>query len=302
MSHKVSVLLPVYNGARHILEQLHSILNQSHRDLEILTVDDGSSDCSGQIISDLSTRDPRILNVAASGNRGQKRRLQDLLKLTTGDFVAFSDQDDIWHSEKIETLLANLGPHGLAFGRSEIIDSAGAPLGHNIFDAVGVTPRPEMRLRSLVQPLVSAHALLVRKNMISDTIFSRHIPFDWLLCLEASFSSGVIYVPEAIVYHRVHENNQNNASFKSIRVRSLGKNIFLPREIMHTGARDRFMFWNMLDYMGHSTIIPAETSRIFKNLAEHCAQVWFMWQGGLFRRRTPAFWDRGGGQCGRETR
>lgn len=93
----VSVILPLYNGQRFIISSIKSVLNQSYRSLELLVVDDGSSDNS----TDLVPNDPRIrlfhrenFGVAASRNFG--------ISQAKGTYLAFIDQDDYWYPDKLE--------------------------------------------------------------------------------------------------------------------------------------------------------------------------------------------------------
>src|SRR5271170_5563678 len=100
MTKLVTVLMPVHNGERYLAEAIESVLGQSAGDLELLIVDDGSTDRSAEICRDY--RDPRIrlvqnpthLGIVASLNRG--------LDLAAGAYVARMDSDDISLPERLE--------------------------------------------------------------------------------------------------------------------------------------------------------------------------------------------------------
>jgi len=96
----VSVVIPVYNGYAFLDRTLTSARNQTHSNLDIVVVDDGSSDGSPQIISAHAQQDPRIrvvrqpnAGVAAARNRGIREARSDL--------IAFLDHDDLWRRSKI---------------------------------------------------------------------------------------------------------------------------------------------------------------------------------------------------------
>jgi glycosyltransferase involved in cell wall biosynthesis len=94
----ISCIVPVFNGARYIAEALESILNQTYRPLEVIVVDDGSTDHTPAVMRGYGDRIRSIRQdnggPAAARNRG--------LSEATGDFVAFLDADDLWHPEKLE--------------------------------------------------------------------------------------------------------------------------------------------------------------------------------------------------------
>ena len=100
----VSVVIPVYNGARFISRTLDSVLAQTHRTLEIVVVDDGSTDRTTDLVLERAAADPRVRlvhqensGVAAARNRG--------IRESQGPFIAPLDADDLWHPEKIERQL-----------------------------------------------------------------------------------------------------------------------------------------------------------------------------------------------------
>lgn len=121
----VSVVVPAYNAERFLDETLQSIRNQTHRALEIIVVDDGSSDHTADIVRRHASEDPRVqlisqrnLGVGAARNTGLRR--------ATGAYVAPLDADDLWRPEKIErqlTALKSAGPRaGMAYTWFAIID------------------------------------------------------------------------------------------------------------------------------------------------------------------------------------
>ena len=124
------MIIPCFNGERYLGEALAGVLAQTHTDLEVIVVDDGSTDRSPAIAEETGDRRLRLVRqanagVAAARNRGAAE--------ATGEFVAFLDQDDRWLPEKIERQLACLraSPEvGLVYTDCFLIDDTGARLGH----------------------------------------------------------------------------------------------------------------------------------------------------------------------------
>src|SRR5437868_5781705 len=100
----LSILLPTFNGAAHLEEQLRSILDQSFGDFELLIADDGSTDETPAIARSFSRMDGRIAIVPTAGNVGQKGRLLELLGAAQAPLVSVADQDDLWDRDKTRLL------------------------------------------------------------------------------------------------------------------------------------------------------------------------------------------------------
>lgn len=103
----VSVLVPIYNVEKYLSECLDSLLSQTHRQLEIIVIDDGSTDRSGQIADDYSRKDSRI-KVIHQENGGVSVARNAGLDAASGDFIAFMDGDDWVDANWIETQLETL--------------------------------------------------------------------------------------------------------------------------------------------------------------------------------------------------
>jgi glycosyltransferase involved in cell wall biosynthesis len=102
---KVSVIIPTYNSRRFLEHAIRSVLEQTFQDWELILVDDGSTDDTGQMVAGLG--DPRIRYVYQQ-NRGSPAARNTGLKLARGRYVAFLDADDLWFPEKLEKQVAYL--------------------------------------------------------------------------------------------------------------------------------------------------------------------------------------------------
>lgn len=97
---KVSVIIPVYNTAPYLKESVGSIMNQTLRELEIIVVDDGSTDNSSEILRELADSDTRI-QVYSQRNEGQSSARNTALKHVTGEYIYFMDSDDVLHPDAL---------------------------------------------------------------------------------------------------------------------------------------------------------------------------------------------------------
>jgi len=104
MSELISVIIPVYNVEKYLAECLDSVVNQTYQQLEIIVIDDGSTDSSRSIIKDFASRDNRI-RIFSQVNGGQSKARNYGLKKASGSFVVFVDSDDRIQSFHIEELV-----------------------------------------------------------------------------------------------------------------------------------------------------------------------------------------------------
>ena len=101
---KIDILLATYNGSKYLHEQLDSILSQSYGNINVIIRDDGSSDNTVMIIKEYEQKDNRIKLLNDNlGNLGFVRNFEELMKNSTSEYLMFSDQDDIWYNNKVET-------------------------------------------------------------------------------------------------------------------------------------------------------------------------------------------------------
>jgi hypothetical protein len=107
VTRSVSVVVPLFNGAAHIAETLTSIQFQSLPATQVIVIDDGSTDDG----ADIARAHPVEATVVSQPNRGVAVARNHGLSLVTGEWVAFLDQDDLWHPEHLRRTLAWLDKH-----------------------------------------------------------------------------------------------------------------------------------------------------------------------------------------------
>jgi GT2 family glycosyltransferase len=126
----VSVIIPTFNRARFLGEALDSVLGQTYSDLEVIVVDDGSTDGTAELMSARSRDDSRVRYVPQA-NRGASAARNAGLDLARGEYVAFLDSDDAWKPWHLELGLGCLErtpEAGLVWSNIEFVDDAGVLL------------------------------------------------------------------------------------------------------------------------------------------------------------------------------
>jgi glycosyltransferase involved in cell wall biosynthesis len=216
-----------HNGAAHIAEQLESILSQSLLPSEIVLSDDASSDDTVHIAREvIGSRVPLtvLLNKRALGVTAN---FEQAISACTGEFVALSDQDDVWLPDRLATAVSVLARRPdllLLHADARLVDAKGEPIGHTLFDALELTRRE----REFVHGGRAIEALL-RRNLVTGatTVFRRELaalaapfPTGWVhdewLAIIAAATGQVDLVDRALIDYRQHGANQIGASRLSL--------------------------------------------------------------------------------------
>lgn len=125
----ISVAMATYNGSKYLSEQIDSILNQSVQFFEIVVCDDCSTDGTFELLIQYAQKDQRFKIFKNDYNLGFKKNFERAISLCSGDFIALSDQDDIWLPDHLKTLMETLGDKMLACGNSILVDENNKDLG-----------------------------------------------------------------------------------------------------------------------------------------------------------------------------
>lgn len=159
----VSVLMPVYNARATLESAIKSVLNQSYEHLELILIDDGSTDGSPKIAKDLS--DNRVRIVVQKENRGTAHVQNIGFKLLEGEIVALHDSDDLWHPDKLKRHvdhLMNNAEIDVSFSYSQMINAQGGLI---------------RNVQKFSQEAIHAEQILCRHPVGngSNAVFRRHL-------------------------------------------------------------------------------------------------------------------------------
>ena len=218
---EVSVIIPSYNHADFIGAAIDSVLSQTRSDLELIVVDDGSTDHSRDVLSQFTDSRLRVL---FQENQGAHAAINRGLRQSTGNYLAILNSDDTYHQQRLEKILPVFygDPHvGLVSSYLEIIDRKGTLLGikHGYADLSPwdlSTPSKSFRAET------DLRAALLTENFLATTsnyVFSRQLyqqvgeflplryTHDWDYALRALQYGELRLLPEALMSYRVHDSN-----------------------------------------------------------------------------------------------
>ena len=216
----VSVVCPAYNCAKFIKPALESVFAQSYRPIEVIVVDDGSTDSTPELIK--SYRDVFYLRQA---NLGPSAARNSGIRAARAEYVAFLDLDDLWIPEKLSDQVAALEAcpeAGLAFSDMRVFSSRGGEdltmfqkyrLTAEYFGHERVVDRPVAKL--VTMNFIPTSSVVVRKTALTqaggfDEQFRKSE--DWDLWLRMALRHPIIYSPKLLTLKRVHEVNTSRDS------------------------------------------------------------------------------------------
>ncbi len=199
----VSVIIPVYNNVDFLGEALNSVVRQTYRPLEIIVVDDGSTDDTVHVVNTFFTDSDLPWHYMWQENQGPAAARNRGLKLAQGAFIAFQDADDVWVDDKLAQQLALL----------EQTSTAQGVLGYTQWVRLGTDGRLMPLSGDLGIPRLNPHlhAALFRREIFEqvgllDETLRCGEDLDWYLrALEQN--TPLVTHPETMLLYRRHETN-----------------------------------------------------------------------------------------------
>ncbi|PNQ73662.1 hypothetical protein C1T31_04810 [Hanstruepera neustonica] len=212
----VSVIISTYNGSKFIETQLKSLINQTYNNLDIIVVDDASTDNTKEIVNTFAKEYKNITTQYYEKNVGYIKNFERGMSLAKGSLIATCDQDDWWDPTKIEKLVNNIGDHDIIYCDSgftnQYLETSG-----NSFSKIKNLISSNDPLNFVIENCVSGHASLIKKSLFDkSTPFPDLIPYDWWLTFMASLNNGITYHDEILVKYRFHDNNTIVSDKKNI--------------------------------------------------------------------------------------
>jgi glycosyltransferase involved in cell wall biosynthesis len=209
---KVSVVLPTHNRAHTLLRAIESVLRQTHADLELIVVDDGSTDGTPPLVAGVA--DPRVRYLRMEKNCGAHAARNFGIRAATGRYVSFQDSDDVWLPEKLERhlkVLAECPGAGVSVVGAVRISRDGRR-----YPIPKLGRRPGYGCHNLTAPLLAGNfigtpMLLVERQLLIDVgSFDEgrtHLMEDWDLALRLSMRSRFAYCDR--ILHIAHDGGDN---------------------------------------------------------------------------------------------
>lgn len=222
MEDKVDILLATYNAnSEYLKKQIDSILNQTYTNFNLIISDDASTDSQVvKVLKEFKDKDNRINLIVQKENKGYIKNFEFLLKESTANYIMFSDQDDIWHKDKVEKSLKKLKETNASLVYS---------------DATQIGEKDEILHESYIKyknmpflkgknniTFFARHVAIGCSQIFTKSVRDKMLPFkenvmahDWISVYIANKENGVEYIEEPLLDYRLHNANQfGGRSFK----------------------------------------------------------------------------------------
>lgn len=232
----ISVVMPCFNSEKYLEEAIESVLGQTYANVELIVVDDGSTDNSSLILERYASR----ITLVRQQNKGPMHARNRGIREATGEFVAFLDSDDFWRPDCLELL------HNAHVASNPVIAYCGwQNIGPGDFSGPPHVPPDYEEVGKITKFLTSCpwpiHAALTRRTaIVSAGGFTTHYDAceDYDLWLRIGGTHKVALVPEVLAYYRHHSAGQVSrkrwlAAYSMLRI----KKDFLAA---HPDLRDQF--------------------------------------------------------------
>lgn len=208
-----SVIMPVYNSEKYVSDAIESVLSQTYSNLELIIIDDCSTDNTMNILSSYSKQDTRIKIIRSEKNSGCAASRNKGLRFCKGNYIAFIDSDDVWAKEKLEKQLRYMENNllNMTFTSYNIINSDG------IF----------LKTRKIKDVLTFEDLLKENSIIFSTTIFNKNA-VNGLTFKDEWFHEDYVYLldyleknnlmnglSDCLVNYRVHNQGRSYNKVKS---------------------------------------------------------------------------------------
>ncbi len=249
----------------YLPEQLDSYKRQTHREWQLYVSDDGSEDDTLNLIQRFKTTVQQAVEIVVGPQRGFAANYLSLVKHPTieGDYFAFSDQDDIWHSDKLERAVAWLDTipedvPGLYCSRTDLIDASGRPIGRS-----PLFVRPPSFQNALVENIGGGNTMVFNRaaKRLVEQIRNEIVSHDWATYqLVTAVGGAVCYDSIPSLSYRQHSSNaQGSNRHLSARLRRI--------QMLSAGRFARWIDTNisfLQDFMSQMTPENRKTFELFK--------------------------------------
>ncbi|MGD9129292.1 MAG: glycosyltransferase [Candidatus Woesebacteria bacterium] len=230
----ISVIMPVFNGARFLAEAIESILKQSFKDFELIIVNDASTDNSEKIIKSFLKKDKRIKLLNNKQNLGESASANVGFKAAQAKYIARMDQDDIAHPDRFAKqvyFLDHNPDHILVATQGHIIDENKQVVGHKLFPLDHETIYKEYgNFHPILHPSIMVRRSLLpdQKKLWTDQLSSAD---DYMTLFTLLMNGKFANLPEKLIYYRLHSNNNSMKNVRAKFINSLRVRYYAIRDL-----------------------------------------------------------------------
>ena len=257
---KVSVVIAAYNHEKYVVQAIHSVLDQTFQDFEIILIDDASTDRTFDLAQGI--RDPRLVCLRAPQNRGVSATYNACIERARGDYIAVLNSDDMFHPEKLARQVALLdgdAATGAVFSHAGLIGEDGRARaderpGWNVFNQPNRSRHAWLRHFFFAGNCLCHPSVMIRKAVhdqigVYDIRYAQIHDLDlWIrLCLH----TGIQVIEEPLTLFRVRDNQANANNHRPETVRRI--------DWEYDQVVQRYL--QLIDFSSFNAVFPENTLR-----------------------------------------
>ena len=290
---KIVILLATFNGADHLVEQLESFSNQSHKNWELVVSDDGSTDCTIDIVRQFAMDVQQRVTIVEGPQQGFWKNFLSLLRHQESDgdadLFALSDQDDVWFSDKLRRAAdwfatqPKDGP-ALYFSRTELVGEDGASLGYS-----PLFKRKPIFQNALVQSIGGGNTMVL--NRAAKLLVARTpadvalVSHDWWSYQVITGAGGkAFYDPEPSLSYRQHGRNLVGSN-KGLRQRLIRLTAFANRRVKIWNDINLCALDEMRYLLSEKAMLTLDRFSSARS-ATFPRNVYLLWRSGVYRQQA----------------
>lgn len=206
----VSVIVPVYNRAHYVGATIDSILEQTYSNIEIVLVNDGSTDNSLEVLNEYQKQEPAKIVIIDQKNQGQVASRNNAIRQAKGKFIAFLDSDDLWKPEKLALQIPLFGGNvGLVYSGIDNIDEHGKIVSTELCnESIVGNILPQLLIRNR---MTGGTVVVTKKALDEVGLFDEafNAAENWDLWIRVCLKYQAALVNKALVQYRVHPGNMS---------------------------------------------------------------------------------------------
>lgn len=232
----ISVAMATYNGEEFIEKQLESIISQTIPVFELVICDDCSTDSTWSILCQYAKKYSFIKIYRNETNIGCVRNFEKAIGLCSGDYIALSDQDDIWMPEHLQVLYDGIGEKICSVGDAELIDQYGNKLGRKLNYSVNLDYIPKDDISKAYFIMFYGNPYHGCLMLFKREFFNIALPIpegvkvhDVWFSILACFYHGIQPIGDVITLYRRHDKTITDKKIRKIRVRALVSHLLFNR-------------------------------------------------------------------------
>jgi glycosyltransferase involved in cell wall biosynthesis len=235
----VSVVIPSYNHEKFISQTIESVLGQDFDDLELIIVDDASTDASRHIIQKYAAEDARVRVILHETNCGIAKTMNDGIAIAQGKFLAQTASDDVWMKDKLSKQLAVLESNEdlIVWTEAQVIDEGGQSVGSSFSElARSVSKKKSGDIFEELLPqadYIFGSTLLYKRANLGTILYDERLIYanDWKFYLDLAAKYEFCYIQEPLAQYRRHAENTSKGP-ENRKMRLADQDLILLREYL----------------------------------------------------------------------